>query len=119
MNSTKFRENIVNDRFNSVPHNECYKSYTQFLITPVESLQKHLRDYANHIGKSMIHLYGSAKKLSISAHTFPARVVMGSAAEKFNFNNFNSKCGESKYNLQYITPTSYREILEITVEFFR
>lgn len=114
VDGTKFRENIVNDHFNSVTHLECYTSYTQSLMTPVEKLVKTpMGRYinqanlplANHVGKLMIHVYGGAKKLTLSANTFPARVFMGSAAENFNFNDF--KCGESEYNLQYVTPTSY------------
>lgn len=67
---------------------------------------------ANKIGKLSVHTYGSAKRLTLSANTFPARVVMGNLAENFNFGS-----SDKEYNdFQYVTPTSFRELFEIIVE---
>lgn len=122
---TKFLEKIVKDHLISKVHLECFKAYQQSLLsladllekTPIgRSLDHSTLVLANHIGKLMIHAYGSVKKLTLSANTFPARIMMNNMANKFNFNN-NSE--ESEYNLNYVTPASFREFLEVIVQCHR
>lgn len=123
---TKYLEKTVKEHLNSKIHVECLKAYEQSLLTPAELIKKtpigrcldqSILILANHIGKLMIEAFGSAKKLTLSANTFPARVVMGNIANEFDDNNYKSE--ESKYNLQYITPASFRDCLEIIVQCHR
>lgn len=39
----------------------------------------------NHVGRLLIQTYGSAKKLTLAANNFPARIVISHMAEHFFF----------------------------------
>lgn len=123
---TKFRTEIVKKHLTSIFHEECEKAYKQACFTAAQVLtetpigrhvQKSNLLLYNHIGKLMIHTYGSAKKLTISANTFPSRVVIGHAAEKFDFNDFLFE--NLEHNFNYVTPSGFRDFLEIIVECHR
>lgn len=42
--------------------------------------------YANHIGKLMIQVYNDAKRLGLTAYSWPSRHVSGQASNEFSFN---------------------------------
>jgi hypothetical protein len=44
---------------------------------------------SNKIGSLMIHIYGDAKKLTLSAYIFPMRVITIQMASNFTFNELN------------------------------
>lgn len=123
---TRFIEEIALAHLESKVHKECYKAYQHSKLTKSEVMkitpigkfinQSNLA-LANHIGKLLIHTYGSAKITSFSGNNFPARVAIAREAERFDINNYDvSECED---NLQYVTPTSYRELLQIIVECHR
>jgi hypothetical protein len=91
-NGTIFREETVNlhvqstyhlksqiaFRLKSIPKSQAMESSEmgQILITANEKL-------ANKIGSLMIHVYHDAKKLTLSANSFPGRLVAGDIANAF------------------------------------
>lgn len=71
---------------------------------------------ADYIGKLMITAYTHAKRLTLSAHTWPARYVAMEAAQNFAFNRKAASIIPEKLNLQYIHPKSHLELLQCIVE---
>jgi hypothetical protein len=63
--------------------NEISKSTTigQMIIKSKEKL-------ANRIRSLLIHVYGDAKKLTLSAYSYPMRIITSELSAKFKFNNF-------------------------------
>lgn len=122
-NGTKFIERIIEAHLNTQMHIECCKAYKQARSTRAEifteppmgrCINQSNLTLANHIGSLIMHVYISAKQLTLSANTFPAGGAVGYAAAKFGFDNFDNKIFEQ--NFQYVTPTSFREFLEIIVQ---
>ena len=66
-----------------------------------------LRLLANQIGKLIIQVYNDAKNLSISAFSWPSRVVASETAQDFDYNNPFEENDASVFDLQYVTPASY------------
>jgi len=68
------------------------------------------------IGSLMIHTYGDAKKLTLSAYTYPMRVITGQMASNFTFNELNEN---NTYDFQYLTPASHKEFLQCIVKSYK
>lgn len=122
MQGTRVRQNTMKNHLESPLHKECYKAMQQSKLTSSQLLQEtaigrviQVSNHAlsNHIGKLMTYVYGTAKKLTLTGNNFAARVVTGHFAENFDFNKQNE---ELNVNFQYITPTNFKEMLEIIVE---
>jgi len=60
----------------------------------------------NKIGSLMTHTYGDAKKLTLSAYTYPMRVITSQMASNFTFNELNEN---NTYDFQYLIPASHKE----------
>ena len=71
--------------------------------------------FANRIGKLVIQVYDDAKNQSLSAYSWPARMVTNEIASKFNFNEPLTPYGVSLFDLQYITPQSHHDLLKLIV----
>lgn len=67
----------------------------------------------NRIGFLMIHAYGESKKLTLSAYTFPMKVVTRQIASHFNFNEYNENI---TYDFQYLTSASHKEFFQCIVK---
>ncbi|KAL5245424.1 hypothetical protein ACI65C_012834 [Semiaphis heraclei] len=70
----------------------------------------------NKIGSLMIHTYGDAKKLTLSAYTYPMRVITSQMASNFTFNELNENI---TYDFQYLTPASHKEFLQCIVKSYK
>lgn len=114
---TKYLSKIVQEHLDSVTHKECKKALEQSKLSTDKTLtttsiglciQRANTELANHIGKLMLHVYDSCKKLTLSSYTCPARVVVENAEENFDFDKF--KITDFKLNLQYVTPAAHREL---------
>ena len=58
----------------------------------------------------MISVYNDAKRLMSSAYSWPSRVVASQTAAQYNCNNPFVAYEPSSFDLQYIPPTSHREL---------
>lgn len=70
---------------------------------------------ANRICSLAITVFNDAKKLSLSAFTWPSRIVCGELAKSFDFNS-SAPNRNSKLDLQYLNPTMHINILYTIVE---
>ena len=68
------------------------------------------------MGTLMLQVYNDAKKLTLSAYSWPSRVVAAQIASEFIFNNEQH---EVKLDLQYISPAYHRELLQVIVDSHR
>jgi hypothetical protein len=71
----------------------------------------------------LIHNYGDAKKLTLSAYSFPSRIVVGKITTAFSFNNSNYLTvdggfgeGTELTDFQYLCPSTHKEFLECIVD---
>ena len=61
-------------------------------------------------------MYNDAKNLSISAFSWPSRVVASEIAQNFDYNNPFEEHDASIFDLQYVTPASHQQLLKIIVQ---
>jgi hypothetical protein len=61
-------------------------------------------------------VYNGAKKLSISAFSWPSRVVASEIAHTFDYNSPFEEYDASVFDLQYVTPASRQQLLKIIVQ---
>ena len=67
---------------------------------------------ADKIGGLMYHVYNDAKNLTISAYSFPSRVVAAEMSKLFNINESFTPFSSSNTDLQYISPLSQHEMMD-------
>lgn len=72
---------------------------------------------ANRIGAFAITIYNDAKRLTLSAFSWPSREVSNQIGQAFDVNNPEQNAADvEKINLQYLNPTAHREIPECITE---
>lgn len=74
---------------------------------------------ANRIGSLIIHVYGDAKKLTLSAHSCPMRVITGELSSSFKFNHTNEENNFDTNDFQYLTPNFHKDLLKTIVKSYR
>jgi len=67
----------------------------------------------------MIHVYGDAKKLTLSVHSYPMRVITGELSSSFKFNNTNEENNFDIYDFQYLIPATHKDLLKTIVTSYR
>lgn len=71
---------------------------------------------ADKIGGLMISDYNDAKRLTLSANSWPSRVVAGQKAAKFHYNAADSaECNET-FELQYVTSANHPLLMKCIVD---
>jgi len=73
-------------------------------------------EVGNRIGRLMIQVFIDAKSLSLSAYSWPSRVVAGEMAAGFDFNKPYLPYEASAFDLQYVNPSFHRELLHTIVQ---
>lgn len=72
---------------------------------------------ANKIGGYSVTIYNDAKRLTLSAFSFPSRQLAFQIGQAFNINNPLQNAEDiEKLNLQYLSPSCHTEILDCIVE---
>lgn len=113
------------DHFATSYHKECVKA-NRIALNEIENLNKkkelidlHIsesnRTLANHIGKLLIIVYNDAKKLTLSAFSFPSRYIAAECARNFDFNNASAPIIPLHLNAQYVNPVSHLNLLNAIV----
>jgi uncharacterized protein YnzC (UPF0291/DUF896 family) len=77
--------------------------------------QQHLQ-LANKIGGMILQVYNDAKSLTLSAFSWPARMVTSQMASNFNMNAAFTEYKPSDFDLQYINPLTHQELLHTIVK---
>lgn len=123
---TRKRKNIVADHFGKTYHKECRQAV--LLATKEVSALKNDRtlidmhisesnkSYANHIGKLMMQVYTDAKRLTLSAYSWPARYVATESGTVFDFNSSNTSIIPENINIQYVNPPGHLDLLTAIVK---
>lgn len=109
---TLFRQEIVNKHLTQLYHqislkmfklSTLPKSVAQQSTQMGRAILKSNKNLGNRIGSLMRHTYRDAKKLTLSAYTYPMRGVTNQITAKFYFNQFNEN---NTYDFQYLTSAS-------------
>lgn len=70
------------------------------------------RAKANHIGELLLQVFCDAKKLTLSAHSWPSRYVAAKTGQKFDFNTSTSTIPDT-IKIQYVQPHSHLNLLDV------
>lgn len=70
----------------------------------------------SHVTKLLFTIYVDAKKLTSSAHSWPARFVAAEAGNLFDCKDVNAPAIDPMMNLQYVNQTSHASLLNAIVE---
>ena len=102
---------LKSSKLQALPHEKIYEK------TPMGIMISNVNEkLANKMGTLMLQVYNDAKKLTLSAYSWPSRVVAAQVASEFIFNNEQY---EVKLDLQYISPAYHRELLQVIVDSHR
>jgi len=121
---TIFREATVKAHVKNDYNKDAYKTYQLMTILPIQAAQHTPigklilnvnEKLANKIGCLMIQVYNDAKKLTLSANTFPCRSVFANISTSYKMNDEGLKKLATN-DLQYLFPTFHWELLECIVE---
>ena len=74
------------------------------------------KELANKIGTLMINVYNDAKQLTLSAQSWPARIVADKMAAAFDVTEPFIPFEPSQFDLQYINPAFHRELIHTIVQ---
>lgn len=126
---TQYRKETVEKHFKTVYHAQALKKFKLASLSAAEQLQctdigKYIstknEKLANKIGDLMLHVYCDAKKLTLSAWSFPARIVTGHVGSNFSFNSQRAVAEDVKnFDFQYVTPSFHLELLKCIVNSYR
>ena len=117
---TTFREKIVKTHLNSKGHIEAAKAQRIAALPKFQAATPMRKAFsteqlrlANKIGKLMLHVYHNAKSVTLSAHSFPSRVVVGELGNSFQYG-----CPDKSkltLDLQYLSVNSHSEMFSCIV----
>src|SRR6218665_3889517 len=122
---TVFRKEIVADHLLSEWHIESLKCEHFSALTKVEMTQQAPMDkfvskaneaLANKVGGLMVTVYNDAKRLTLSANSWPSRIVATQKAANFSCNIPDY---QPSLDLQYVTPKCHKKFLTSHVDAHR
>lgn len=116
----RFRKDYVWAHFLSEYHKKCIdaeKASTEGASDLNRGLMDvHIKEanrkLANRIGEILLQVYCDAKKLTQSAHSWPARFVAAKAGHSFDFVTSTSTIPNT-IDIQYVNPVQHSDFLEI------
>lgn len=74
------------------------------------------KNHANHIGKLMMQVYTDAKRLTLSAYSWPAQYIATESGTAFDFNSSNTSIIPENINIQYVNPPGHLNLLTAIVK---
>lgn len=118
---TQNRDYVVNKHFEQEYHKKCVKIEKEKLlqIPQKSSMITHMNvsneRYATHVCKLLTQVYNDAKKLTLSAFSWPSRFISNAASNAFSYNNSEDLIPKNM-SLQYVTPAGHLDLLSCIVE---
>lgn len=120
---TQYRSNIVEAHLKSRYHIAATKAAlikantNTEPVTPLDKMiSKSQEKLANQIGRYATCVFVDAKRLTLSAYSWPARLVAYEYGAAYNINNREQSANAiNKIPLQYVNPMSHAEILDCIV----
>lgn len=73
----------------------------------------------NYVGKLMIQIFVDAKRLNLSAHSWPARYIAGEASHGYTSQNQSKSIVANDIPLQYVNPPGHQELMTSIVDSHR
>lgn len=119
----QFRRDTIENHLSSVYHKKCVEAEKLRVLpdcsttnteTVLEKMisKAHLQ-LANTIGSHALIIYNDAKRLTLSAYSWPSRALSSEFGRSFDFNDPTAnKEAMIKTNLQYLNPKMHAEILD-------
>lgn len=121
----RFKKQYVMLHFESEYHKKC-KEAEQLAEKNIQDSQvvgqmdKHIseanKERANYVGKLLLQVYTDAKKLTLSAYSWPSRFVASEAGQNFDFNSFQAGTIPKNLNVQYVNPAGHLDFLTVIVK---
>lgn len=115
----RYRQRYVSDHFQTKYHEACKmainvssdtKGSIEFYIGEADEKM------ATHVSKLLFDVYVDAKKLTCSAHSWPARFVGAEAGRSFKYNDKDAPTVSPSLNLQYVNKPSHLDFLTTIVQ---
>lgn len=124
---TRFLNQIVDDHVKSQYHAECTKAHRLETLKSgeienapmdifINKANKRLMDY---VGKLMIQVFHDAKRLTLSAYSWPSRFVTGEASSAYDSEKQPCNIIAENIRLQYVNPTGHFELINSIVNSHR
>jgi hypothetical protein len=119
------RSDSILNHLNSEHHKQCVIASkmklmsTEQKLTTIPLLKKISQqnvELANKVGGLIISVYNDAKNLSLSAFSWPSRLVASQIATQYNCNEPFVPYKPASFDLQYVNPASHRELLHAIVQ---
>ena len=123
---TIYRKSVVSDHLNSEIHREAKKTKRLLSLkgpeklhmtslTPIgRALSIADAQLAAKVASLFFHVYHGAKRLTLSANSFPSRVVVSRIANAFSFDDWS--INDMPNDLQYLSPNAHSEFLKCIVK---
>jgi len=122
---TEARSYTIENHLKSPHHTECLRLDRLSKLTDEQKTQEvpllkaisgQNKQLADKIGGLILQVYNDAKSLSLSAYSWPSRIVAGELASRFDYNKQFKNYDASAFDLQYVNPGFHRELLASIVE---
>ena len=116
---TVFRNSVVSDHLNCEIHREATKAKRLLSLkgpeklhatksTPIgRALSTADAQLAVKVGGLLLHVYHGAKRLTLSANSFPSRVVVSRMSREISFDDWSTS--DMPQDLQYLSPNAHIE----------
>lgn len=119
-NGIRFKRENVEHHFLSLYHIKCKKAEQASKDASAkqnrELMDVHIseanRERANHIGDLLLQVFCDAKKLTLSAYSWPSRYVAAKSGQNFDFNTTTSTI-PATINIQYVSRASHLDLLTV------
>ncbi|CAB4006718.1 Hypothetical predicted protein [Paramuricea clavata] len=123
---TIYRKSVVSDHLNSEIHREAKKTKRLLSLkgpeklhmtslTPIgRALSIADAQLAAKVASLFFHVYHGDKRLTLSANSFPSRVVVSRIANAFSFDDWS--INGMPNDLQYLSPNAHSEFLKCIVK---
>lgn len=122
---TRYHSRVLVDHLETKYHKESAKAYRISSIevdevAPMEiAISKANKSQIDRIGKLMIQVYLDAKRLNLSAHSWPSRYIAGEASNSYDSLNKRESIISDGVNLQYVNPHGHLNLMSTIVNAHR
>lgn len=114
---TRFHSRILTEHLATVYHMECAKACRINSIEVDEpgpmdiAISKASKNQIDRVGKLMIQVYLDAKRLNLTAHSWPSRYIAAEASFAYDSLNQNESIISDGINLQYVNKPSHLNLM--------
>lgn len=121
---TRYRAKILNEHIKSAFHNECLKANRidelKVTNTPMEAaICKANKRMIDYVGKLMIQIFHDAKRLNLSAFSWPSRYIAGEASCAYDSEKQTGSIIKNDISLHYVNPPGHLDLMATIVRSHR